>query len=132
MALAYAKNYWDVGNQLVVLMFGLAFAVYYALIQYDEVRRLTSKYNFRLIRLAVVSNVGLLIVLWLMRAQEVALASLAGPGSAGGDTIVWAIEVGFYIRAALLVGNALLYVIVLIFVAKKVDPTTGKAITPLV
>ncbi|WP_095204189.1 hypothetical protein [Mesorhizobium carmichaelinearum] len=132
MALTYAKNYWDVGNQLVVLMFGLAFAVYYALVQYDEVRRLVSKYNFRLLRLTIISNVFLLIVLWFMNMQESALASLVRPGFAGGENIVRAVEIGFWIRSALLVGNTVLYIIVLKFVERRIDPATGKTIVPIV
>ena len=123
-ALAYAKNFWDIGNQIVILMFGLAFAVYYVLVQNNEVRRLVSKFNFRLVRLTLVSNVLLLAVLWYMNTQEIALAEMANQS----PIMLHAIKVGLYIRAALLAGNTIIYIIVLRFVKNRIDPDTGSPI----
>ncbi|TRC72032.1 hypothetical protein FJV83_31400 [Mesorhizobium sp. WSM4307] len=126
MALAYAKNYWDAGNQVVILMFGLAFAVYYTLTQYKEVLRLVSKYNFRLIRLTLISNLLLLALLWILNTQETAVAQIVTPE----DALLRAIAAGFYIRASLLIGNTVLYIIVLRFVKNRIDPNTGNPISP--
>ena len=53
---AYAPKYWDAGNLVVTMMFTLAFAVYLALIQFKEARRLVSKYYGPLLTLAIIGN----------------------------------------------------------------------------
>ena len=62
-ALVYAGKFWDAGNLIVTLMFGLAFGVYYLASQHVEIRDLLQNYFAWIVVLAIVGNGGLWFLL---------------------------------------------------------------------
>ena len=123
LMLAYAQKFWEAGDSVVVLMFGLAFSVYVALSRFPLVRYWAAKYFYWLFVIAIVGNTGLLIVLWCLSVHEVRLIEAVTKDPFLIDAVVSA----FHIRLGLFLFNLAMYLTVLGFVRYNVDTSVRPA-----
>jgi hypothetical protein len=118
LASTYAPKFWEAGNLVVTLVFGLTFAVYVSLLQHEYMRYLASKWLVILIPLAIISNVLLAFLLWRLFTHENRVTKLIGTN----PILLDAIRSAYEIRLGLVAFNFFMYLAVLIFVRVNVDP----------
>jgi hypothetical protein len=112
LAIAYAQKFWDAGNSIVTIIFGLAFAVYFALAQYDGLRPIVHRHIVLLVALALVGNTLLGIVLWRLCLHEKRTIQLI----VDDPTFLDSVQSAFEIRLGLLIFNTVMYLGILWFV----------------
>jgi hypothetical protein len=76
LAQAYAVKFWEAGNLVVAMMFGLAFTVYLVIVQTPDAKSLISQFYWMLVAPAVVGNGALVFVLYRLSVQEIRVAGL--------------------------------------------------------
>lgn len=114
--LSYAVRYADVGDNVVLLMWGLAFAIYLILARFSDVRRLLSQYLIWLLTLSTIGNAAVCVLILRFYENELLLINSLLP--INNDVLIEAVKSGFELRIALIGANFLLYLVVLMLVAR--------------
>jgi len=111
---AYAQKYWDAGNILITLMFGVAFGIYYLAVQHKGVRDLIDQYCYEVLIVSAIGNIALAIVLWRFAVNERVLIRKI----TADEMVIEAIWSGVELRWGLLAGNFFMYVLVIGLIAQ--------------
>jgi hypothetical protein len=121
-ALAYAQKFWDAGNVIVTLTFGVAFAAYLAIAQFSAIRGFIHQYlwvPWLLTGVSVIGNLGLIFVLYRICFHE---KRIIGSTIKDADFLD-SIQSAFEIRVGMLFFNTVLYLTV-IWVVRLTGPST--------
>jgi hypothetical protein len=123
--LEYAPKYWEAGNFIVTAMFGLAFAVYVALVNSKDARDWVTQFRNELVALALIGHSLLVFVIYRLYFHESNLLQLTINEPEFHRQILGA----FRIRLGLFVANAVIYLTVIFFVASRVKSRTQASAT---
>ncbi|CDN53805.1 Hypothetical protein RG1141_CH14580 [Neorhizobium galegae bv. officinalis bv. officinalis str. HAMBI 1141] len=115
LALAYAQNFWDSGNQIVVLVFAVAFGFFLAIAQSLDLRALAATHKTKLVWLAVFGNAALAFLLFRLYVHEHRIVSTL----TGNRTLIDGIDSAFEMRLILLLVNLGIYLWIMLFVVKS-------------
>jgi hypothetical protein len=109
-ALAYSQRFGDAANQIVTLMFGLAFAVYLALAGSADVRALLRLYSWLpwlLTGISAFGNGALIFVLYRLCFHEKRIVCSIN----SNENLIDSIQSAFEIRVGMLIFNTTLYLL---------------------
>ena len=110
LAFAYSQRFYDVGNQIITLKFGLAFAIYLALAGSPDIRallRLHPWLPWLLTGISILGNGALIFVLYRLCFHEKRIARSINSNA----NLIDSIQSAFEIRVGMLIFNTALYLL---------------------
>ena len=116
LATAYAQKFWDAGNQVVTLIFALAFGVYLSLAGSIDIRCLAAERLWHLVSLAIIGNALLGFVLYRLGFHELRVVKMITSDSEFLDSV----KSAFHLRLGLLLFNTVLYLAIVGFISYRV------------
>jgi hypothetical protein len=129
LSMAYSQKFWDAGNAVVTIAFGLDFAVFAIFLSSEEARLLIRepKYYWTLIAISAVGNIALYILLSRLRFHEVRIIKSLTNNSDFIDSINSAFDLRIGIWAARII--LFLTVITVIYCTKESPKATSISVT---
>jgi len=108
-ALLYAGKFWDAGNLVVTVMFGLAFGIYYLASQHPAIRIMMKEQYYYLLPLAVIGNIALGAVIYRLNHHELRFVEALTSSAHLHDSV----KSAYHLRLGMFAFNAVLYIAVL-------------------
>ena len=110
----YARKYWEAGNLVVTLVFGVTFAIYLLFAQSPQIRSYLVRDSSWawLVGISAISNIGLAVVLWRLSVNELLLVKTF----AKSEPLIEPVESALHLRWALLAFNLIMFCFVIGFV----------------